>query len=66
MTPPRSIAPSCAAASIPIARRLAIDVFAAIDLTQETHVERDSPVAALPREPRALIRFGAGVRFGGL
>lgn len=51
--------------SIPIAARFAIDVFAAIDLTQETRVEWWSEMAPLPDEPRALLRIGAGLRYGG-
>jgi hypothetical protein len=50
--------------SIPIGGRLAVDLFAAVDLTQETHVEHETE--PLPDEPRALVRLGAGARFGGL
>ncbi len=55
-----------ATVSIPIARRLAIDLFTAVDLTQETRVEWGPTMGTLPDEPRALARFGAGLRYGGL
>ena len=52
--------------TIPLWRRLAIDVFSAADLTQETRVEWDASIAPLPDEPRLLVRFGIGLRYGGL
>lgn len=58
--------------SIPLWRRLALDVFAAADLTQETRGAWDdsgmmivAPVE-VPDEPRLLIRFGLGLSYGGL
>ncbi len=54
------------ALSIPIWRRLAVDVFTAADLTQETRVEWDDTMEPLPDEPRLLVRFGVGLRYGGL
>ena len=44
---------------------LALEVAAAIDVTETTHVESSSAFI-LPDEPQFLARFGAGVRFGGL
>lgn len=52
--------------SIPLARRFALDVFTAADLTQETHVEWGPVMTALPDEPRVLLRLGLGLRYGGL
>lgn len=52
--------------SIPVWRRLAVDVFAAADLTQETHVEWGPMMVPLPDEPRLLVRLGVGLRYGGL
>ena len=49
--------------SIPINRRLALDLGATIDFTQETHVESEM---RLPADPTALLRFGLGLRYGGL
>jgi hypothetical protein len=56
--------------SIPISKRLSLDVFGAADLMQETraedqHLMTDSMVE-FPDEPRFLVRVGAGLRFGGL
>lgn len=52
--------------SIPLSRHLAIDVFGAADLTQETIVENGSAMVVLPAEPRLIMRLGLGVRYGGL
>jgi len=52
--------------SVPVWHRLALDVFAAADLTQEAHVEWGPEMAPLPPEPRLLLRLGAGLRFEGL
>ncbi|CAN5712608.1 hypothetical protein BH11MYX3_BH11MYX3_45630 [soil metagenome] len=52
--------------SIPISRHLAIDVFGAADLTQETIVENGPEMATLPAEPRLIMRLGLGIRYGGL
>ena len=51
--------------SIPLYGRFALDVALAGDLTGETHIEstREMP---FPDEPRALLRFGVGLRYGGL
>lgn len=46
-------------------RHLALEVAAAVDVTETTHVESSSGFI-LPDEPQFLARFGAGVRFGGL
>jgi hypothetical protein len=58
------------ALSIPVSTRLAIDVFSAADLMQETRAEADMsmqvPVVMLPDEPRFLVRVGVGLRYGGL
>lgn len=58
------------ALSIPLTRRLALDVFAAADLMQETRVApeelMDQAPEGLPDEPRFLVRAGVGLRFGGL
>ncbi|MEO8706207.1 MAG: hypothetical protein ABI867_39620 [Kofleriaceae bacterium] len=51
--------------TIPFANRFALDIFSAADLTQETHVE-GSVTNLLPEEPRALLRLGVGLRYGGL
>ena len=53
--------------TIPLGRRFAIDVIVAGDMTQATHIEMHgaSDALAFPAEPRALLRFGAGVRYGG-
>lgn len=51
--------------SIPVGG-MAIDLFGAADLTQETRVEWGPTMAPLPDEPRLLVRFGAGLRYGGL
>lgn len=52
--------------SIPLAHRLAIDVFTAAELTQETHIEWGAMMTPLPDEPRVLARLGVGLRYGGL
>ena len=49
--------------SIPIKRRVALDLGATIDFTQETHVDS---AMRLPADPTALLRFGLGLRYGGL
>lgn len=46
-------------------RHLALEVAAAVDVTETTHVESSSAFV-LPDEPQFFARFGAGVRFGGL
>lgn len=46
-------------------RHLALEVAAAVDVTETTHVESSSAFI-LPDEPQFFARFGAGVRFGGL
>ena len=52
--------------SIPMTHHLALDVFAAADLTQQTSIELGPMVAPLPPEPRLLVRFGLGLHYGGL
>lgn len=52
--------------TIPLAHRLAIDVFTAAELTQETHIEWGPMMTPLPDEPRVLARLGVGLRYGGL
>ncbi len=57
--------------SIPVWRRLALDVFTAGVLTQETHIESDvmfsgGAMLSMPDEPRLLVRFGVGLRYGDL
>lgn len=49
--------------SVPVTKRWALDLSTALDLTQETRIESEMP---LPAEPLALLRFGFGVRYGGL
>lgn len=49
--------------SVPLSKRWALDLSTALDLTQETRIESKMP---LPDEPLALLRFGVGVRYGGL
>jgi hypothetical protein len=54
--------------SIPIWRRLAVDIFAAGILTQETRID-DQMIGATtvrPDEPRLVFRLGAGLSYGGL
>ena len=51
--------------SIPLWARFALDVVTAADLTQETRVEWGPTMTPLPDEPRALFRFGVGLRYGG-
>jgi len=57
--------------SIPLWRRLSLDLFAAADLTQETRgawndeMMLTEPVE-VPDEPRLLVRFGLGLSYGGL
>jgi hypothetical protein len=51
--------------SVPVAKRWALDLSVALDLTQETRVESEQAMP-LPDEPLALLRFGVGVRYGGL
>jgi hypothetical protein len=52
-----------ATVSVPLRTRLALDLSLTVDLTQETHVEE---TMQLPDEPLALVRFGVGLRYGGL
>jgi hypothetical protein len=60
--------------TVPIAHRFALDVFAAGDLTQATRIEDHGDVhlqtgetpVMFPAEPRALVRVGIGIRYGGL
>ena len=52
--------------SVPVWRKLALDIFVAADLTQEAHVEWGPEMVPLPPEPRLLVRFGAGLRYEGL
>jgi len=52
--------------SLPLWRKLALDIFAAADLTQEAHVEWGPEMVPLPPEPRLLLRLGAGLRYEGL
>ncbi len=53
--------------SIPLTSRIAIDLSLTADMTQATHIEIEvTPSVPFPDEPRALVRFGAGVRYGGL
>jgi hypothetical protein len=52
--------------SVPVWRKLALDLFVAADLTQEAHVEWGPEMVPLPAEPRLLLRFGAGLRYEGL
>ncbi|MFN0246734.1 MAG: hypothetical protein ACKV2T_07480 [Kofleriaceae bacterium] len=59
-----------ASLSIPLWRHLALDLFAAADLTQETRAldrsEIDETMIDIPDEPRLLLRFGIGLSYGGL
>jgi hypothetical protein len=63
-----------ASLSIPLWRRLALDLFAAADLTQETRgatgdrpqMMIDETMVDVPDEPRLLLRFGVGLSYGGL
>ena len=50
--------------SVPVAKRWALDLAIALDLTQETRVESEHAMS-LPDEPLALLRFGVGIRYGG-
>ena len=56
--------------SIPIYKRLSIDVFGAADLMQVTEIEEvhlmSGEAIDLPDEPRFLLRAGVGLRYGGL
>jgi hypothetical protein len=52
--------------SVPLWRKLALDVFGAADLTQEAHVEWGPEMVPLPPEPRLLLRVGVGLRYEGL
>jgi hypothetical protein len=52
--------------AIPFRHQLALELFTAADLTQETRIESGSMMGALPAEPRALVRVGVGLRYGGL
>ena len=52
--------------SVPISRHLALDLFGAADLTQETNVEWGPQMVPLPAEPRLIVRMGVGLRYGGL
>jgi len=54
-----------ATVSIPIGRRTAFDLAVAAELVGARRVEGGSALS-LPDEPRALVRLGAGIRFGGL
>jgi hypothetical protein len=51
--------------TVPIGRRLALDLSMAVDMSQATHVEWRSEMQ-MPAEPFALVRFGAGLRYGGM
>ncbi len=59
--------------SLPLWRKLALDVFAAADLTQETRGVWGHPEVMMmqhgieiPAEPRLLVRLGLGLSYGGL
>jgi hypothetical protein len=54
-----------ATVSLPIGRRTAVDLALATELVGARRVEGGS-ARSLPDEPRALVRLGAGIRFGGL
>jgi hypothetical protein len=49
----------------PVTKRLALELDLSAGLTQATHIESFSPMP-LPDVPTALVRFGAGLRYGGL
>ena len=51
--------------SVPLTKRWALDLSVALDLTQETRIEAEHAMT-IPDEPLALLRFGIGVRYGGL
>jgi hypothetical protein len=51
--------------TVPLGRRVALDLSIAADLSQATRVKWTSDIQ-MPDEPLAVIRFGAGVRYGGL
>ena len=51
--------------TVPLGRRLAIDLSVAADMTQATRVRWTSDMA-MPDEPLVLFRFGAGLRYGGM
>ena len=51
--------------SVPLTKRWALDLSVALDLTQETRIEAEHAMT-IPDEPLALLRFGVGVRYGGL
>ena len=60
-----------AALSVPLTSHIALDLTAAGTLTQATEVENHRPEApdpgvVFPDEPRALVRFALGVRYGAL
>jgi hypothetical protein len=50
--------------SIPIGRRTAFDLSISGELIGRIHIEGSQLL--LPDEPRALLRLGAGIRYGGL
>ncbi len=53
------------AVSFAITRRIALDLSIAIELTQATHVETQSPMP-LPDDPLLIGHVGLGLRYGGL
>jgi hypothetical protein len=53
-----------AALSLPITRKLALDVAISADITQATSVETNTTMP-FPAEPLWLVRLGLGVRYGG-
>ncbi|HSR96822.1 MAG TPA: hypothetical protein VLM79_07230 [Kofleriaceae bacterium] len=59
-----------AAISLPVTAHLAVDVVATGALTQaarmEVHGDPPDPTLIYPAEPRALIRFAVGIRYGAL
>lgn len=60
-----------AALSVPLTSHVALDLTAAGTLTQATEVENHGsqapdPAVMFPGEPRALVRFAFGVRYGAL
>jgi len=51
--------------TVPIRHRLALDLSVSVDVSQATHVEWRSEMQ-MPAEPFALVRLGAGLRYGGM
>jgi hypothetical protein len=51
--------------TVPLGRRLALDLSMAADMSQATRVQWSSDMQ-MPAEPLVLLRFGAGLRYGGM